>query len=111
MNVRTCDDEPAGYRVESFLAPQQALLASGRLVEFSGWELCGETEVFGDIAQHFCSYPRAGVQDRIPFAARGMKTLHFVRTAAGWRMSAASWDDERDGVMIEAKEDPALDGG
>ena len=46
----------------------------------------------------------------MPFAARGVKTLHFVRTAAGWRLSAAAWDDERDGVMIDAEEDPAPEG-
>ena len=108
--VRTCGDEPAVDGVESFIAPRQALLTSGRLVDFSEWELRGETHVFGDIAQHFCSYAKAGVQDGMPFAARGMKTLHFVRTAAGWRISAAAWDDERDGVMIEAEADPALAG-
>ncbi len=92
--VRTCGDEPAVDGVESFLAPREALLTSGRLVDFSEWELRGETQVFGDIAQHFCSYAKAGVQDGIPFTGCGMKPTHFVRTAAGWRISAAAWDDE-----------------
>ena len=104
--VRTCGDEPTVDGVESFIALRQALLSSGRLVDFSEWELRGETHIFGDIAQHFCSYAKAGVQDEMPFTARGMKTLHFVRTTEGWRISAAAWDDERDGVMIEAREAP-----
>jgi hypothetical protein len=62
----------------------------------------GHTEMLGDIAQHFCSYAKAGVQDGTPFTARGMKALQFVRTSAGWRISAAAWDDERDGLSIES---------
>lgn len=30
-----------------------------------------------------------------------MKTLQFVRTSAGWRINAAAWADERDGLTIE----------
>lgn len=98
--VRTCGSEPAVYAVDSFIAPRQALLTDGTLVDFSEWELRGRTEVFGDIAQHFGSYAKAGVQDGTPFTSRGMKTLQFVRTSAGWRISAAAWDDERDGLEI-----------
>ena len=99
--VRTCGGEPAVYEVDSFIAPRQALLSGGTLVGFREWELSGHTEVFGDIAQHFCSYAKAGVQDGTPFTAHGMKTLQFIRTSAGWRISAAAWDDERDGLRIE----------
>ena len=42
----------------------------------------------------------------MPFTARGMKTLHFVLTTEGWRISAGAWDDERDGLLIEACEAP-----
>jgi len=98
--VRTCGGEPAVYGVESFIAPRQQLLTGGSLVDFREWEVWGHTEVFGDIAQHFCSYAKAGVQDGIPFTGRGMKTLQFVRTPAGWRISAAAWDDERDGLRV-----------
>ena len=100
--VRTCGGEPTVYDPDSFIAPRQALLSGGALVDFREWELSGHTEVFGDIAQHFCSYAKAGAQDGTPFTGRGMKTLQFVRTAAGWRISAAAWDDERDGLTIEA---------
>jgi hypothetical protein len=99
--VRTCGFEPAVYGVDSFIAPRQALLSGGTLIDFSEWELRGRTEIFGDIAQYFGSYAKAGVQDGTAFTARGMKTLQLVRTSAGWRISAAAWDDERDGVQIE----------
>ncbi|SOD72989.1 uncharacterized protein DUF4440 [Jatrophihabitans sp. GAS493] len=100
--VRTGGGEPAVYGVESFIAPRQALLAGGTLVDFSEWELNGQIDIFGDIAQYFGSYAKSGIQDGTPFAARGMKTLQFVRTSAGWRISAVAWDDERDGLPMPA---------
>jgi hypothetical protein len=100
--VRTCGLEPAVYDVESFIAPRADLLSTGTLVDFHEWELSGQTEVFGDIAHHFCGYAKSGVQDGVPFTARGMKTMQLVRTAAGWRISAVAWDDEREGVQLPA---------
>lgn len=99
--VRTCGGEPMVYGVEGFIAPRQALLSGGTLVDFSEWELSGHTELFGDIAHPFGSYAKAGVQDGQRFTARGMKTLQFVRTKDGWRISAAAWDDEREGLSID----------
>ncbi|MFI5931797.1 DUF4440 domain-containing protein [Actinoplanes sp. NPDC051494] len=91
--VRTCGGEPAVYAVDDFIAPRRELLSSGRLTGFSEWELSGRTEVYGDIAQHFCGYAKSGVQDGVPFTGQGMKTFQFVRTVAGWRIIAAAWDD------------------
>lgn len=96
--VRTCGGEPTVYDVDGFITPRQALLTGGTLVGFREWELHGRTEVFGDIAQHFCAYAKEWTQDGAPFTGRGMKTLQLVRTGAGWRISAVAWDDERAGV-------------
>jgi hypothetical protein len=99
--VRTGGGEPAVYDVDGFIAPREALLTGGTLTDFREWQLHGRTDVFGDIAQHVAGYAKAGVQDGQPFTARGMKTLQFVRTSAGWRISAAAWDDERPGLTID----------
>jgi hypothetical protein len=56
--------------------------------------------VFGDVAQHFCSYEKSGVQDGVPFTGRGMKTVQLVRMPEGWRISAVAWDDEREGLTV-----------
>ena len=32
-----------------------------------------------------------------------MKTLQFVRTSDGWRISAVAWDDERDGQDVPVR--------
>ena len=98
--VRTCGLEPAVYDVEGFLAPRQALLTGGTLTGFHEWELTGRTDIWGDIAQHVGGYAKSGVQDGVPITGLGLKVLQFVRTPAGWRISAAAWDDERDGLAL-----------
>ena len=98
--VRTCGMEPAVYDVDGFIAPRAALLSDGTLVDFQEWAESGRIDVFGDIAHWFGSYAKQGVQDGKPFTGRGKKSLQFIRTAEGWRISAAAWDDERDGLTI-----------
>ncbi|HEV7203481.1 MAG TPA: hypothetical protein VGN18_02660 [Jatrophihabitans sp.] len=98
--VRTCGMEPVVYDIDGFIEPRAALLSSGTLSDFREWELDGRTDVFGDIAQHLCRYAKSWVQDGAAVTGRGMKTLQFVRTAAGWRISAAAWDDEREGLSL-----------
>jgi hypothetical protein len=98
--VRTCGMAPAVYGVEGFIAPREALLSGGALADFSEWELSGRTDLFGDIAHWFGAYAKSGQQDGVPFTGRGMKSLQLVRTPKGWRISAAAWDDERDGLAV-----------
>lgn len=100
--IRTCGMEPAVYGVEEFIAPREALLSGGTLVGFSEWPLSGRIDLFGDVAHWFGSYAKEGVQDGAPFTGRGTKSVQFVRTSEGWRISAAAWDDERDGLTIGA---------
>jgi hypothetical protein len=96
--VRTCGLEPEVYDVEGFIAPRAELLAGDNLTDFREWAVSGRTEIFGDIAHWFGSYAKEGVQDGAAFTGRGMKSLQLVRTSGGWRISAAAWDDERDGL-------------
>ncbi len=98
--VRTCGDEPVASGVAAFIAPRRELLLSGAVTGFREWELAGRTDVFGDIAVYLGSYAKEWVQDGRPHEGRGKKTMHFVRTSAGWRISALAWDDERDGLSV-----------
>jgi hypothetical protein len=98
--VRTCGSEPLAYTVDEFIEPRRALLTSGTLSDFHEWPLEGRLDIFGDIAHWYGAYAKKGSQDGTAFTGRGMKTIQFVRTAAGWRISAAAWDDERPGVAI-----------
>lgn len=94
----TCGREPTVMDVDAFIEPRHALLGGGGLTEFSEWPTEGRIDVFGDIAHWFGSYAKTGVQDGSVVEGRGMKSIQLVRTAAGWRITAAAWDDERPGV-------------
>jgi hypothetical protein len=85
---------PTVYDVDGFIAPRRALLLGGALTDFREWATAGRTDLFGDIAQHFCGYAKEGVQNGVPFTGAGRKSLQFVRTALGWRISAVAWHDE-----------------
>jgi len=98
--VKTCGAEPVRYGVEEFIAPREALLSGGTLRDFSEWAVSGHVEVFGDVAHWFGSYAKAWVQDGQPFAGQGKKSIQLVRTSRGWQISAAAWDDERDGLSV-----------
>jgi hypothetical protein len=96
--VRTCGLEPTAYDVESFIAPRRTLLTDGTLTGFSEHAVQGRVDVFGDVAHWFGSYEKDGLLDGQPCPGAGMKSVQLVRTADGWRVSAAAWDDEREGL-------------
>lgn len=93
--VRTCGLPVEVYDVESFIAPRLALLTSGEITEFEEWPEPGRIDVFGDIAHWWGAYGKRWRSGGELHTGDGMKTMSFVRTAAGWRISSAAWDDER----------------
>lgn len=98
--VRTCGLEPVAYTVEEFLAPREQMLTDGTLTDFHEWALHGRIDVFGDVAHWFGAYAKDGARLGARAAGRGMKSVQFVRTGSGWRISAVAWDDERDGLQL-----------
>lgn len=93
--VSNVGDEPVIYDLDSFIEPRRRILTDGTLTEFSEWEVAERTEVFGSIAHRFSSYRKSGFLDGEWFEGSGHKTVQFVRTPAGWRMSSMAWDDVR----------------
>ena len=51
--------------------------------------------MFGNIAQRWCTYEKSGRLNSVAFHATGTKTIQFIKTAAGWRISAVAWDDDK----------------
>jgi len=100
--VRTCGLTPTVYDVEGFIAPRVELLSSGRLEDFREWPTQHRVDVFGDIAQVWCSYEKEWLEDGVRKDGRGMKSIQLVRTDHGWRIAAAVWDDERPGLSMPA---------
>ncbi|MFE2287148.1 DUF4440 domain-containing protein [Streptomyces sp. NPDC059443] len=84
------------YTVEEFIEPRERWLSDGRLTEFSEWETSERTDIAGDIASRFGEYRKSGILDGEPFEGGGTKTIQFVRTPEGWRITAFAWYDEPD---------------
>ncbi|MFH8345438.1 DUF4440 domain-containing protein [Streptomyces sp. NPDC018045] len=81
------------YTVEEFIEPRRRLLSEGRLTEFVEWETSERTEIAGDVASRFGTYRKSGILDGAPFEGGGTKTIQFVRTSEGWRITAFAWYD------------------
>lgn len=88
------------YDLQQFIEPREKLLNDGSLVDFEEEEVSERTEIFGNIAQRFSLYRKSGILSGEGFETRGMKTLQFIRTPEGWRMSSLAWDDEREGLRV-----------
>jgi hypothetical protein len=86
---------PEVSTVREFIAPRLALVESGALTQFHESERSGETQEFGNVAQRWSVYDKAGVQDGVAFAAAGRISTQFVRTPSGWLITSMAWDDER----------------
>jgi hypothetical protein len=98
--VKTCADAPTVYNLDEFIEPRARLLNEGNLREFFEEESAERTDIFGSVAQRFCSYRKSGLLDGEPFEAKGMKCLQFVKSSGRWLISAVAWDDERDGNLV-----------
>ena len=58
------------------------------------------TEIFGNIAHRLSIYEKHGLSAGTVIAGRGVISMQFVATPAGWRISALAWDDERPGLAF-----------
>ena len=108
--IKNSATTPEISTVRQFVAPRQALVASGELTRFRESELAETTQIFGHIAHRFSAYEKSGTLKGVSFEARGMISTQFIRTPAGWRMSAMAWDDERPGLSIPDRYAPGMGG-
>lgn len=81
------------YDLDAFITLREKMLTDGTLTEFSEWEVAERTEIFGSIAHRFTQYRKSGFLNGEWFEGSGHKTVQFVRTPAGWKMSSMAWDD------------------
>ncbi|HEV7779642.1 MAG TPA: hypothetical protein VGO58_00170 [Chitinophagaceae bacterium] len=99
--IKNTGTAPEIYTLEKFAAPRKKILTDGTLVDFSEEEISGRTEIFGNIAHRFCSYKKSGILSGQAFETKGMKTIQFIKTPGGWKISSLAWDDEREGLTIK----------
>lgn len=85
---------PETYLLHEFVEPRVKLLDSAELTEFSERETSNDTFIFGRIAQRRSSYTKSGLRAGERFTTNGTKVFQFVKTPAGWKISAMAWDDQ-----------------
>lgn len=95
MIIKNTETEPEVYNLEQFIEPRKLLLTDGTLSNFCEEEITERTEIFGSIAHRFCSYKKSGILAATSFETHGMKTIQFIKTKKGWRISAVAWDDSK----------------
>ena len=101
--VKNTGSVPEINTIQQFIEPRQLAVRNGELTRFHEIELCETTEIFGNVAHRFNSYAKSGTIKGIPFTARGMVSTQFIKTTAGWKISAMAWDDERPGLSIPVR--------
>jgi len=92
--VKVVEAAPDSMDLRAFMTPRAELLSQGRLTEFEEHEVQGRTQIFGHMAQRWFSYAKSGTLDGRPYCGTGYKSLHFARTAKGWRICGVVWDDD-----------------
>jgi hypothetical protein len=102
--IKNSGATPEISTIDQFIAPRRAAVQAGELTQFLEIELWETTRIFGNVAHRFSAYAKSGVSKGARFEARGMISTQFVRTPAGWRISAMAWDDERPGLTLPQRE-------
>jgi hypothetical protein len=98
--IRNVGELPEIATIDEFVEGRQAQVDSGDLTAFEEVEVAQVTEVFGRVGHRLSTYRKRGMLGGGAFDVRGVISTQFVKTPAGWRMSAMAWDDERPGLTI-----------
>lgn len=91
--VNYAGSDPQIYDVAGFIEPRRAILTDGSVQEFREEETAANTDVFGNIAHRFSRYRKSWVASGERYEGEGAKSLQFVRTPEGWKISSLIWDD------------------
>jgi len=100
--VKCSGMSPEVYNLNQFIEPREKMFNEGVLRDFKEEEISERTEIFGNIAHRLSIYKKAGFMNGEAFESKGIKTLQFIKTACGWKISSMAWDDERDDFKVPA---------
>lgn len=79
--------------VAEFAEPRVALLASGRLRDFSEWETSHATQLFSTFALRTSQYAKSGILDSKPYEGTGTKLFQLAHLNGQWRIASLCWYD------------------
>jgi hypothetical protein len=98
--IKNSSELPEISTVDEFIRSRQAQVDTESLTRFEEVEIAHVTEIFGRVGHRFSTYWKRGMVDGVPIEARGIISIQFIQTPAGWRISSMAWDDERPGLSI-----------
>ena len=101
--VKCSSPTPEIYNLLQFIEPREKMFNDGYLSNFIEEELFEKTEIFGNIAHRLSLYKKSGLMNGKGFENKGIKTMQFIKTSAGWKISSVAWDDEREELKIDNK--------
>lgn len=101
--VKCSSPTPEIYNLLQFIEPREKMFNDGYLSNFIEEELFEKTEIFGNIAHRLSLYKKSGLMNGKGFENKGIKTMQFIKTSAGWKISSVAWDDEREEFKIDNK--------
>lgn len=98
--VKCSSTGPEVYNLYQFIEPREKMFNEGILRDFKEKEISERTEIFGNIAHRLSIYKKSGLMNGEAFENKGIKTLQFIKTSCGWKISSVAWDDERDDFKL-----------
>jgi hypothetical protein len=101
--IKNSSSAPEISTVQQFIEPRRRMVESGELTRFRETETAEITEIFGNVAHRFSAYEKHGVSAGTAIDGRGVISMQFIATPAGWKFSAMAWDDERPELTIPAR--------
>jgi hypothetical protein len=97
---------PEVQTLEAFIAHRRRHAATGTTSSYRVVELSDTTELFGGLAQRASAVRRVWTEGGRRVEQRGMLFLQGVRTAEGWRLSAAAWRDPQGDEPLGSHPEP-----
>jgi hypothetical protein len=101
--VKCSSSTPEVYNLLQFIEPREKMFNDGSLSDFIEEEIFERTEIFGNIAHRLSLYKKSGLMNGKEFKNKGIKTMQFIKTTDGWKISSVAWDDEREEFKIDDK--------
>lgn len=91
--VRVSAGGVESWNVDEFIAPREAMLTNGTLVDFHEWEIECATTVFDNIACRQSRYRKAGTLNGAPWTGEGRKLIQLCRDGGRWLIASVLWED------------------
>jgi len=91
--VNATSEIPAVYNLREFIEPRRTLLQSGALTDFREYEVSGESELHGRIANRISRYQKSWIERGLQMRGAGTKIFSFVLMPQGWRIASVLWYD------------------